>query len=297
MLDCSQNLVFQIWFIRLSQVFGFGGHRRDVLERDLPAERARVFDLHQRGIAGLLRNFLVRRGLVAHIERLGRVRRKEENPRFFRDAQIGFVQNGAAKGEPLEIARLAVRVGAGENPIPFRQAAIKQFLPHEQFLRQFGDLVRAVAEDQQQLVKLGAFHLEFLAGHLVAHITALAVVRHLEGLERHRLGVHFLVPGRFRGEARVLRPIFGQQRFQAADDIFRQPLQILARLVQFRLGPLHFLAVPIDVKKRDAADTHLQQPLHVRVRQVPDQLLLKGLKPSKTDAVTASLVLHCSILL
>ncbi len=41
----------------------------------------------------------------------------------------------------------------------------------------------------------------------------------------------------------------------------------------------------------------VQQPLDIRVGQLADQLPRNGLKPSYTAAITASLVLHCSICL
>ncbi len=63
-----------------------------------------------------------------------------------------------------------------------------------------------------------------------------------------------------------------------ADDVFREALEIFARLVQFRLRLLHLLAMLVDVEERNPADAHLQQLLHVRVHEVANELLLERLE-------------------
>ena len=81
------------------------------------------------------------------------------------------------------------------------------------------------------------------------------------------------------------------------DDVLGQVLQVLARLGQVGFDLLHLLAMLVDVEQRNAADAHLQQALDVGVRQLANISLRNGLNPSCTAAMTASLVLHCSIFL
>jgi len=76
----------------------------------------------------------VRRRFVADVENLRRVWREVQDAGFLRDAAVNLVENRAAEGEPLEVARLAIGVGAGENFFPVRQAAEEKFLPDKQFL-------------------------------------------------------------------------------------------------------------------------------------------------------------------
>ena len=94
------------------------------------------------------------------------------------------------------------------------------------------------------------------------------------------LHVHFLVARGLRGQARILRAVFFQQRFEMADDVFRQVLEILARLFEFRLDLVHLLAMLVDVEQRNPADANVQQFFHVGVHEVANELLLNGLKPS-----------------
>ena len=69
---------------------------------------------------------------------------------------IYLVHDRAAKREALQISRLAIGVGAGEDAFSLRQAAIKQVRSDKQFLRQFDHLVMAVLEDQDEFVELRA---------------------------------------------------------------------------------------------------------------------------------------------
>src|SRR5271168_5254152 len=100
----------------------FGRDRRNVFDRNLPAPRFRRFYLDLIRGACLLRDFLVRRGLVSHVEGLRRVRRKKQDARFFRYARINLVQDRAAESEAFEIARIAVSISARENALAIRKA-------------------------------------------------------------------------------------------------------------------------------------------------------------------------------
>src|SRR5206468_10462914 len=57
-----------------------------------------------------------------------------------------------------------------------------------------------------------------------------------------------------------------------ANDILREMLEILPRLGELGLHPLHLLAVLVDVEKGNAPDAHREQPLDVRAGQLPRQL-------------------------
>ena len=62
------------------------------------------------------------------------------------------------------------------------------------------------------------------------------------------------------------------------DDIFREALEILAHLFEFRLGLLHLLAVLVDVEQRDPADAHLEQAFDIGIDKITDQLFAKRLE-------------------
>ena len=190
---------------------------------------------------------------------------------------INLVQNRAPKREPLQIRCLAICVGYRENLVALRQAAIDQIRADEELLRQLGHLVMAVLEDEDQLVELRALDVEFLAGDFVTDVARLAVVGNLESLEGNFFGVHLVVTARFR-QARILRPVLGEQLFEVADHVLGQVLQILPRLRQVILHLLHFLAMLVDVEKRDAADAHGQEALDIRVRKLANQLLAERLE-------------------
>src|SRR6266536_1772116 len=87
---------------------GRAGDGSDVLEGNLPAARLGAFDFDFGRVAGLLIDFLIGRGFVADIEFLGRVRLEEQDPRFWGDAMIDLVQDGAAESEAFQIGRLAI---------------------------------------------------------------------------------------------------------------------------------------------------------------------------------------------
>src|SRR5512145_2885622 len=100
----------------------------------------------------------MRRGLVTDEEFGRRVRLEKEDARLLRNAEVFLVQDCAAECKPLQVARVAVGVGAGKHTLTLREAAVKQVRPDKQFLGQFGDLVVAVLEYKQQLVELRAIH-------------------------------------------------------------------------------------------------------------------------------------------
>ena len=153
-------------------------------------------------MARLLIDFLIRRGLVSDVKFLRRVPLEEQDPRFRRNAVIYLVKDRPAECEAFQISRVAVRVGQREDAFAFGQTAIYEIGPDEQFLRQFGHFVMAVLEHEDELVELRAIDFEFVAGDLMSHVAALAVVSHLEGLEGDLLRVHFVVAAR-PGEARI----------------------------------------------------------------------------------------------
>ena len=115
---------------------------------------------------------------------------------------IDLVQDGAAEGEAFQVGGLAVGVGQGKNAFALGQPAVNQVRPDEEFLRKLGDFEVAVFEYQDEFVELRAIDFEFVAGDLMSHVAALAVVSHLEGLEGDLLRVHFVVAAR-PGEARI----------------------------------------------------------------------------------------------
>ncbi len=75
-----------------------------------------------------------------------------------------------------------------------------------------------------------------------------------------------------------MRAVLLEQRFEVADDVLGQVLQVLARLGEVGLHLLHLLAVLVDVEQRNAADAHLQQPLDVRVGQLANELFPERLE-------------------
>ena len=220
----------------------------------------------------------MRRGFVAHVEHFRSVCDEQEDARLLRDAVVGLVQDGAAEGEAFQVARVAVRVGAGEDALALGEAAEDQLRSDEQLLRQLNDLVGAVLEHEQQLVELGALQLEFVAVDLVAEVAALAVVGDLEGLERDGLGIQFLVAAALAGEARILRAVFGEEPLEMRDGVGLHVLEVFFHLGQLGLELVHLFAVLADVEERDPADADLQEALDVRVGQGAGQLGGEGLE-------------------
>src|SRR5581483_3860832 len=150
---------------------GDGGN---FLDGNLVAASFGALDRHLGGIARLLVDLLIRRGLVADVQFLGRVGLEEEDARFFRDAKIFLVQDRAAKREALQVSRLTIRVGQREHALALGQSAKNQVRPHEQFLLQLRDLVVAILEHHEELVELRAVHAKFLARNFVAEVAGLA---------------------------------------------------------------------------------------------------------------------------
>ena len=81
----------------------------------------------------------------------------------------------------------------------------------------------------------------------MADIPGFAVIRHFESFERDFFGIDFIVTAGF-GQARIKRTVFREQRFQVADDVLGEVLQIFARLVKIAFGLFDFFAMFVDVE-------------------------------------------------
>src|SRR6266542_854586 len=96
---------------------GFAVDRADVFDRNLAASGLGAFDFDLRGVAGLLRNFLIRGGLVLDVKLGGGVRLEEEDPRFERDAMVDLFHDGPAKFEALQVRGFPIRISAGKDAV------------------------------------------------------------------------------------------------------------------------------------------------------------------------------------
>ena len=128
----------------------------------------------------------------------------------------------------------------------------------------------AVLEDEQELVELGAIDLEFFAANFVADVALLAIVADFERFERDFLRVDFVVAAGF-GQARIFGPYFSMQRFDAADDVFREVLQVLAGLGEIGFDLFDLFAMFVDVEQRNAADADLQQAIDICIDQLANK--------------------------
>src|SRR5436190_506061 len=135
----------------------------------------------------------------------------------------------------------------------------------------------AIPEDHQELVELGAVHLELVTGNFVADVTGLAIVSHFEGFECDLARVYFVEAAAL-GQARIERAIFFEQSFQMANHVFGEALEVLLGLGQLSLGLLHLLTMLVDIEEGNPADAYLEEALDVRIDKFTNELALERLE-------------------
>ena len=123
-----------------------------------------------------------------------------------------------------------------------------------------------VFENEQELVELRAIDFEFFARNFVADVAALAIVGDFERLERDFLRIHFIVAAATWSDADTAARIFPAIASRWPMTYFVRFFRFFCVSARFRFGLLHFLAVFVDVEKRNSANANLQQTLHILSR-------------------------------